>query len=83
MNGLSEFDILDIGRELRIPQNVPNAENSNTVLQFVELQAYTVQPGDTIVYIATKFDLNWQTLLALNELHESSVLHIGQKIRLR
>jgi LysM repeat protein len=44
---------------------------------------YVVQPGDTIISIAVKNDLEWGPLLALNGLTESSVLQLGQMIRLR
>jgi uncharacterized protein YkwD/spore germination protein YaaH len=44
---------------------------------------YEVQPGDTIISIATKHDIAWGVLLALNGLDENSVLQLGQVIRLR
>ncbi len=44
---------------------------------------YTIQPGDTIISIALRHGLDWQALLALNGLNESSILQPGQQIRLR
>ena len=44
---------------------------------------YTVQPGDTIISIAIRHDLAWDSLLAINGLDENSVLQLGQMIRLR
>jgi LysM repeat protein len=44
---------------------------------------YTVQPGDTIISIAVKHNLEWGPLLALNGLAEDTVLQLGQMIRLR
>lgn len=44
---------------------------------------YQVQAGDTIFIIAIQNDLDWQNLLALNDLTESSLLQLGQRIRIR
>lgn len=45
--------------------------------------SYEVQPGDTIISIAVKHNMPWDTLLSLNGLTENSVLQLGQTIRLR
>ncbi len=39
--------------------------------------------GDTIITIALAHNLDWQELLALNDLQPDSVIQVGQKIRLR
>ena len=44
---------------------------------------YEVQPGDTIISIAIKHNLEWGALLELNGLAENSVLQLGQQLRLR
>ena len=44
---------------------------------------YTVAEGDTIITIALANNLDWQDLLALNDLQPDSVIQVGQKIRLR
>jgi uncharacterized protein YkwD/LysM repeat protein len=44
---------------------------------------YTVEPGDTIISIAVKHDLEWGPLLSLNGLSSESVLQPGQVIRLQ
>jgi LysM repeat protein len=44
---------------------------------------YTIQSGDSIILIALANDLDWQELLELNGLDETSILQIGQEIRLR
>jgi LysM repeat protein len=46
-------------------------------------ELYEVEPGDTIISIAAKFNVEWGPLLALNGLTEESVLQLGQVIRLR
>jgi LysM repeat protein len=42
-----------------------------------------VAEGDTIITIALANNLDWQDLLALNDLQPDSVIQVGQKIRLR
>ena len=43
---------------------------------------YTVQSGDTIISIALANNVDWQEVLRLNGMTETSLLQIGQKIRL-
>ena len=43
---------------------------------------YTVQNGDTLFGIATKFDTTWQHLAALNHLNNPQVIHPGQVLSL-
>lgn len=44
---------------------------------------YIVENGDTVISIAVRYDMGWQELLALNNLTESSILQLGQKLRIR
>lgn len=86
LNGLGPTGILQIGAVLRIPgsgeaafvsspaapaaqANVPQAE-----------QTYTVAPGDTLLGIALRFGVDWQTLAAANGLDGRSVLQIGDRL---
>lgn len=46
------------------------------------IRLHTVQPGETVISIAVRYGLNWQTLLDLNGLSDDSLLQIGQQIRL-
>ena len=43
---------------------------------------YTVESGDTIISIALANNVDWQEVLRLNGMTETSLLQIGQKIRL-
>lgn len=80
-NGLGEFDLLQIGQQLTIPgAGNPPAPSPPLASEPV---FYTIQEGDTVFSIAIRNNLDWQALLALNGLTESSLLQIGQQIRLR
>ncbi len=85
-NGLGEFSVISVGQELRIPGVVKGPPPANTGGPIADAAApaeHSVAPGDTIISIAVRYDLDWQELMALNKLTESSVLSLGQKLRLR
>jgi LysM repeat protein len=42
----------------------------------------TVQAGDTLLGIAAKFNIPWQTLIALNDLSYPYFIHPGDVLRL-
>jgi hypothetical protein len=44
---------------------------------------YVVETGDTIFSIAIEQHLDWQRVLTINDLTESSLLQLGQRIRIR
>jgi LysM repeat protein len=59
---------------------------STVLAQYAQQQAsslYVVEPGDTIISIAGKHNIEWGQLLSLNGLNENSVLQPGQTIHLR
>ncbi len=43
---------------------------------------YAIQPGDTLLGVAIRYDLDWRAVAAINGLSENSLLQIGQVIRL-
>jgi len=79
-NNLGEFDILSIGRTLRIP-SIATAESVDTSVAEGGLQ-YTVQSGDTLSAIAARYKISWQDIASANRLGEYTVLQIGMQIRL-
>lgn len=94
-NGLGERSTLAIGQELRIPGTIKKPQTEapeqaeskpaepEVVAAVLRADEYTVEPGDTIISIAARYDMDWQDLLQLNNLSENSVISLGQKIRLR
>ncbi len=78
-NGLTGKSILQVGQVLRLtastqPAAAPNASGSTV---------YRVRAGDSLSSIATRFGLTWQTLAQINGLDRTSVLRVGQTLRLR
>ncbi len=47
-----------------------------------EIETYTVQPGDTVSTIASKFGLYWSTILWENDLNAWSVIQPGQELKI-
>lgn len=95
-NKLTENDFLQIGQTLIIPGKsttpaasaapvaaAPAAAPVTTVAPAPTAGVHIVVSGDTIFGIAIKNGVDWQELMRLNGLTESSVLQIGQQIRLK
>lgn len=94
-NGLTEFSLLQIGQVIRLPgiddistpvvNNVvasAAAEEEEPVSGDVFVRRYTVQPGDTLVGIASIYGITWQELASENNLGEHSVISVGKEIRI-
>lgn len=56
---------------------------SVTTAESATEEYYVVKAGDTIISIATRYDMGWHELLTLNNLTENSILQLGQKVRVR
>lgn len=89
-NGLGEYSVLSVGKEIRIPGAIQKKPSESVAEPSVQAQAaalvaseHVIGPGDTIISIALQYDMDWQDLLRLNNLTESSVLRLGQTIRLQ
>lgn len=95
-NRLNEFSVISVGEQLRIPGTVKRAEQPATETSANETTAqtmaetgsaipeyYVVKSGDTIISIATRYNMGWHELLTLNNLSENSILQLDQKIRVR
>lgn len=97
-NGLSEFSLLQIGQVIRLPGvdsiGGPVAEPSSTTSNDDEatteeastgdvfVRRYTVQPGDTLVGVASIYGITWQELADENKLGEFSVISVGKELRI-
>lgn len=91
-NKLGEFSVISVGKELRIPGAMKRADapveetasaNAEAAAAEATPESYEVKNGDTVISIATRYDMSWQELLDLNNLTESSILQLGQKLRIR
>ena len=74
-NGLTGNSLLQLGQVLRIP-------TYGTAEAVTVATTYAIQPGDTIIAIAMRYSLDWQHLLAINGFTDTTMLSVGQIIRL-
>ena len=78
-NGLNGYSILKVGEKITIPGRnnantnyAANNSGSNTV--------YTVEPGDTLMGIASKYGVSLAAIERYNGLNGYSILKVGEKI---
>lgn len=85
-NNLSGNDLLQIDQALTIPGQTTSAAPTTGSTQNSAAQPtaryHTVTSGETVITIAAQYGLNWSSLLRLNGFSETTVLQIGQQIRL-
>lgn len=82
INGFHHNEVLQVGQIIKIPPSEKKRTTSRSRGASIP-ELHTVQAGETIIQIALRYDLDWQELLRLNNLSESDLLRLGQKIRLR
>ena len=65
-----------------IPSDGPSAQPSSAPTPAASVLLYTVQTGDTLGGIATKFHTTISALQSLNNIVDPRKLHIGQKLQI-
>ena len=83
-NGIDENDVLKVGQVLKIPGKSTaenTSEKSITTVSTAKTSNYEVVSGDTLYSISKKFGTTVDNLRSLNGLTESSVLKIGQVLK--
>ena len=78
-NGISENDVLKVGQVLKIPVKVSTSTSSSSTSP--KLENYEVVAGDTLYSISKKYSTTVDNLRSLNGLTESSVLKVGQVLK--
>lgn len=74
-NGMSPNDPLKVGKKLVIWKKSPNGSIIRSLF-------YTIQNGDTLSDIATKFKVNTADIIKWNDLTDQKYIQPGQKIKL-
>ncbi len=77
-NGLTPSSILQVGQTLRIPPSGVEVQLPTAV----PVRTYRVQSGDNWYTIALRYGLTQETLAAYNGLTPSSILQVGQTLRI-
>ena len=92
-NNLSESDVIKVGQKLKIPSaDISNAAalatdnkattSATTMSATKATKEYTVVKGDTMYSISKKHGMTLAEFMALNGLDNSSVIKVGQKLRI-
>jgi LysM repeat protein len=94
-NNLSENDVIKVGQKLKIPTaDISNAAalatdnkattnpSGATLSSGTATKEYTVVKGDTMYSIAKKNGMTLAEFMALNNLDNSSVIKVGQKLKI-
>ena len=86
LNGLSQSSVIHPGQTLKV-SGAANAtvaspiSYKSTASSASTSETYTVQAGDTLYGIARRSGMDLNTLLSLNGLSQSSVIHPGQTLK--
>lgn len=94
-NNLSENDVIKAGQKLKIPtadissaaalatdNKATTSSSGATLSAATPTKNYTVVKGDTLYSIARKNGMTLAELMALNNLDNSSVIKVGQKLKI-
>ncbi|MFZ5969731.1 MAG: LysM peptidoglycan-binding domain-containing protein [Bacillota bacterium] len=85
-NGAGEDGTLYVGQKIKIPQggtaNSPSTQTPVDTKPTVTYVNYTVQKGDDFWKIALKFGIPYAELLKTNNMSESTVLYIGNILKI-
>ena len=87
-NNLSENDVIKVGQKLIIPDAdigtaaaLSSTKSAGNTAPAGKTVVITVQKGDTLYGIARKNGMSVADLMALNNLDSSSVIKVGQKLK--
>jgi LysM repeat protein len=79
LNRLNATSTIYAGKTLRVPGSVPRATRPAAIPS----RTYTVRSGDTLGGIAAKTRSSLATVLRLNRMSAATVIHPGQKIKVK
>ena len=83
-NGLDEESFLQIGQDLVIPGSLQlfadRAPTGGAITS--STRTHRIEAGDTVFALALRYEIDWQELLRINGLDETSILQPGQELLL-
>lgn len=84
LNDIQNINRIYVGQRLLVRQNTQNAQPAAPVQTPTNNQTtYTVQSGDTLGGIATRFNTTYQNLAQINHIQNPNLIHVGQVLQLR
>jgi len=88
-NAIDPATLVDFDRgALRVPEDYiitkkGTFKHNDEIKQLKQAQYHKVRQGDTLSGIARKYHTSVRTLCKLNKIKETSILRLGQRIRVR
>lgn len=76
LNNISSPYIIYVGQQLKIRTGNDSIDNSEYQ------KSYTVQKGDTLSKIGSKYNINWKTIANLNGINSPYTIYPGQVLRI-
>lgn len=73
INGIADPNVIHIGQIINLKRDTASTPQSG--------DTYTVQAGDTLSGIATKYGTTYQELAALNGIADPNIIHVGQVLK--
>lgn len=80
-NGIADPDVIVVGADLAVPASAPGVPSPEPTTAHLE-RYYTVQPGDSLGSIATRFGVTVDAILAANDLTNPDLIVSGERLRL-
>ncbi len=78
-NNLNNYSVLRVGERITIPGTNSSIQSNNNY-QISTNEYYTIEPGNTLMGIASKYGISLGTLERYNNLNNYSVLRVGERI---
>ncbi len=83
LNDIQNINRIYVGQRLLVRQNTQNTQPAAPVQTPTNNQStYTVQSGDTLGGIASRFNTTYQTLAQINHIQNPNLIHVGQVLQL-
>ena len=81
-NGISNPDLIDVGQRLVVGGNAAPVNTTPTAPPAQGSGSYSVQPGDTLSGIASRYGTTVSTLASLNGISNPNLIYVGQTLQL-
>lgn len=83
LNDIPNINRIYVGQRLLVRQNTQNAQPAAPAQTPTNNQnTYTVQSGDTLSGIASRFSTTYQNLAQINHIQNPNLIHVGQVLQL-
>lgn len=83
LNNIKNKNLIHVGQEFVIYPGAANDNKQESSSSTTVESVYTVQKGDTLSKIASKYGTTVDELVKLNNIKNKNLIHVGQKIKVK